>query len=161
MKTKFKIICTLTLVISGGSVHALGLANGEGGKESSGIPNPAAVYCKEKGGTSVMLQSNQGELGFCEFDRGLIGQWTLLHNRQEQTEAARLFLQHPEIEVSVNGNPASIYCEKLNGKVEILKDQDGNEWGVCRFSDRSVIEEWTLFRGPAEHARLAKILRNK
>ncbi len=47
-------------------------------------------------------------------------------------------------------NPASAYCEKHGGKLEIRKDQQGNEYGVCVFSDGSECEEWSFFRGECQ-----------
>lgn len=43
-------------------------------------------------------------------------------------------------------NPASEYCVQLGGRLEIRKDADGSEYGMCHLPDGSVIEEWTLFR---------------
>lgn len=42
-------------------------------------------------------------------------------------------------------NPASVYCAKVGGRVEIRKERDG-EVGYCHLPDGRVIEEWTLFR---------------
>ena len=43
-------------------------------------------------------------------------------------------------------NPASLNCVKLGGKVEILRDESGNETGYCRFQDGRLCEEWALYR---------------
>lgn len=43
-------------------------------------------------------------------------------------------------------NPASQYCVKMGGKLEIVKDKSGNESGMCHLPDGTVIEEWKLFR---------------
>lgn len=42
-------------------------------------------------------------------------------------------------------NPASVYCVKLGGKLEIVKTAAG-EQGMCHLPDGSVIEEWALYR---------------
>lgn len=42
-------------------------------------------------------------------------------------------------------NPASEYCVKKGGKIEIVKEAAG-EKGMCHLPDGSVIEEWALFR---------------
>lgn len=42
-------------------------------------------------------------------------------------------------------NPASEYCVKMGGKVEIRKEAKG-EVGYCHLPDGRVIEEWDLFR---------------
>lgn len=42
-------------------------------------------------------------------------------------------------------NPASEYCVKRGGKLEIVKEASGDK-GVCHLPDGRVIEEWELFR---------------
>ena len=44
-------------------------------------------------------------------------------------------------------NPASAYCEEQGHKLEIRKDENGNEQGFCVFEDGSECEEWAFFRG--------------
>lgn len=43
-------------------------------------------------------------------------------------------------------NPASVYCEEHEGRLEIRKDNESNEYGVCVFGDGSECEEWKFFR---------------
>jgi putative hemolysin len=43
-------------------------------------------------------------------------------------------------------NPASVYCEEHNGKLEIINNENGHA-GVCKFSDGSQCDEWAYFRG--------------
>ncbi|MGH8052682.1 MAG: putative hemolysin [Stenotrophomonas sp.] len=43
-------------------------------------------------------------------------------------------------------NPASVHCVSKGGKVEIRKDKDGGEFGVCHLPDGSQVDEWELFR---------------
>ena len=43
-------------------------------------------------------------------------------------------------------NPASEYCITQGGESMIQKDKTGAEYGICRFSDCTVIEEWEYFR---------------
>jgi uncharacterized protein len=42
-------------------------------------------------------------------------------------------------------NPASVFCVKSGGKSEIRKGPQG-EYGVCRFPNGRIVEEWTYFR---------------
>ena len=42
-------------------------------------------------------------------------------------------------------NPASVYCEKVGGKLEI-RAETGGEAGYCHLPDGRVVEEWVLFR---------------
>jgi len=43
-------------------------------------------------------------------------------------------------------NPASVYCGKLGGKLDIVKGPDGGEVGYCSLPGGERIEEWALFR---------------
>ncbi|EGF10484.1 TPA: DUF333 domain-containing protein [Neisseria bacilliformis] len=43
-------------------------------------------------------------------------------------------------------NPASVFCEQQGGKSEVRKDEQGNEYGMCRLSDGSVVDEWDYYR---------------
>jgi predicted secreted protein/putative hemolysin len=43
-------------------------------------------------------------------------------------------------------NPASVYCGQAGGTLEIKKDNSGNEYGMCTFSNGTSCEEWALFR---------------
>lgn len=42
-------------------------------------------------------------------------------------------------------NPASEYCVKQGGKLEIIKGDSG-EQGMCHLPDGTVVEEWEFFR---------------
>lgn len=45
-------------------------------------------------------------------------------------------------------NPASVNCVKnVGGTLEIRKDPQGNEYGVCHLPDGGECEEWALYRG--------------
>ncbi|MFA5086297.1 MAG: DUF333 domain-containing protein [Candidatus Paceibacterota bacterium] len=43
-------------------------------------------------------------------------------------------------------NPASTFCVKNGYKLEIRKNADGSEYGVCIFTDGKECEEWKFFR---------------
>ena len=43
-------------------------------------------------------------------------------------------------------NPASEFCVKQGGKLEMKTDKDGGEYALCRLPDGSVVEEWAYFR---------------
>lgn len=43
-------------------------------------------------------------------------------------------------------NPASEYCIQQGGTLEIVRDKDGNEMGMCKLPDGTVREEWEFFR---------------
>ncbi len=44
-------------------------------------------------------------------------------------------------------NPASVKCEEDGHNLQIRKDEDGNEYGVCLFSDSTECEEWAYYNG--------------
>ena len=42
-------------------------------------------------------------------------------------------------------NPASVYCEKIGGKLEIV-DSLAGQIGNCTLPSGEIVEEWTLYR---------------
>lgn len=42
-------------------------------------------------------------------------------------------------------NPASVYCVEQGGRLEIIRNQQGDR-GLCHLPDGSAIDEWELFR---------------
>jgi putative hemolysin len=42
-------------------------------------------------------------------------------------------------------NPASVHCEKMGGKLDIVKGTDGDS-GYCNLPGGERIEEWALYR---------------
>ncbi|MGE5375106.1 MAG: DUF333 domain-containing protein [Bacteroidota bacterium] len=44
-------------------------------------------------------------------------------------------------------NPASVYCEKNGGRLEMIQDASGGTAGVCVFPDGSECDEWAYYRG--------------
>lgn len=44
-------------------------------------------------------------------------------------------------------NPASVYCVEHNGTLEIRKDSEGGEYGMCIFKNGNECDEWAFFRG--------------
>ncbi len=57
-------------------------------------------------------------------------------------------------------NPASAYCVENNGKVDIRKDSNGGEYGVCVFENGKECEEWALFHGECREATSVKASEN-
>ena len=43
-------------------------------------------------------------------------------------------------------NPASGFCVKQGGKLEMKKDKDSCEYALCHLPDGSAVEEWAYFR---------------
>jgi putative hemolysin len=44
-------------------------------------------------------------------------------------------------------NPASAYCEAQGGRIEMRTTADGDQYGVCIWSDGSECDEWAFYRG--------------
>lgn len=51
------------------------------------------------------------------------------------------------VEKTQIANPASQNCIDKGGSLEIKKDSEGNEYGVCLFEDNRQCEEWALMHG--------------
>ncbi|MFA5358259.1 MAG: DUF333 domain-containing protein [Patescibacteria group bacterium] len=49
-------------------------------------------------------------------------------------------------------NPASVYCENNNGKLEIRTSTDGSQTGYCVFTGGKECEEWAFMRGECTEA---------
>ena len=43
-------------------------------------------------------------------------------------------------------NPAAVYCEKQGGTINIVKDAEWNESGMCKLADGTEVEEWEYYR---------------
>ncbi len=50
-------------------------------------------------------------------------------------------------------NPASEYCVKNGGKLEIITAADGSQTANCTLPDKTVCEEWAYFRGECGAAK--------
>jgi putative hemolysin len=48
-------------------------------------------------------------------------------------------------ESHVLGNPASDFCIANNGKSEILKDKNNNEYDYCIFKDKYFVDSWNFY----------------
>ncbi|ETS64643.1 putative hemolysin [Moesziomyces aphidis] len=99
------------------------------------IANPASEYCIQQGGTLEIVKDKDGnEVGMCKLPDGtVVEEWDFFRSQQ----------QPPKVGLA---NPASVYCIQQGGTLEIVKDKDGNETGMCRFPDGTVREEWDFFR---------------
>jgi putative hemolysin len=54
-------------------------------------------------------------------------------------------------------NPASSKCVADGGKSEIYQATDGGQKGLCIFTDKSVCEEWSYFRGECKKGDCQKV----
>ncbi len=68
-----KILIPIFILIVSGLIYYFGFGQKE---EETELPNPAAVYCEEQGGTLEHQMFEGGTRGFCLFDDGSrCGQW--------------------------------------------------------------------------------------
>lgn len=109
-----------------------------------GMPNPASVHCEENGGkVEIRTGEGGGQVGICVFEDGSeCDEWAFYHGEcqpgEQNTPAAGM------------ANPASVYCEEHEGKVEIRTGADGGQVGICVFEDGSECEEWSFYRGECQ-----------
>jgi len=115
--------------------------------------NPASILCVQKGGLVSIAKDHDGnEGGMCNLDRAMVPEWTLYHELNgTKTIAIKKYLSQTQTEPSSTpgqsmSNPATLNCIKVGGKVEIYWTEQG-QFGICKFEDKSEIEEWTLFHG--------------
>ena len=54
-------------------------------------------------------------------------------------------------------NPASVHCEEQGYTIEIREDSNGNQYGVCKFTDDTECEEWAFFRGECRQGDTVRV----
>jgi putative hemolysin len=108
---------------------------------NANMPNPAAVYCLENGGTLEVRKDQVGnEYGYCLFPDGSeCDEWAYYRGECQPGDSLEGNANMP--------NPASVYCEENGGTVKIVTAEDGSQSGVCVFTDGSECDEWAYFRG--------------
>jgi putative hemolysin len=111
----------------------------------AGIANPASVNCGKVGATSEILNNPDGsQYGMCKFPNGTsCEEWALF--RGEGCKAGTTVTTAAPASVGM-ANPASVNCGKVGGKTGIKKDAQGNEYGMCTFTNGTTCDEWALFR---------------
>ncbi len=140
------------------------LFDSEGGSSTVGPANPAAIMCVRVGGKNISMESEAGALSFCQVGEAFIGNWTLFdafHAKYfndeniEQSAAVSAYLSKSESEKilgtiaeSPSIEQATSLCMQLGGYVITPLPTKKSLLLACRFSDNSIIELMTLFRGP-------------
>ena len=111
---------------------------------NANMPNPAAVFCVDNGGTLEIRRDTEGnEYGYCIFPDGSeCDEWAYYRGECNPGDSLSGNANMP--------NPASVYCEENGGTVKIVTAEDGSQSGVCVFSDGSECDEWAFFRGECE-----------
>ena len=162
---------SLTMMTVSMILMSAGQAFAWGGSSSVGAGNPAAQRCIDVGGQlEIVTDAGGNQHGLCLLQLARIEEWTLFGvTNGRKSLATNAFLDHkPPVLDRGPGqpggpvgmpNPASVYCGQAGGRLEFLNTESG-QLGLCRFADRSAIEEWTLYGGPraSGNAKLTKIL---
>ena len=116
-------------------------------QDSTNMANPASAYCKEQGfKLEIRTAQDNNQYGVCMFkDDSECEEWA--YYRGECKPGDMDVAPAPTATPAGIANPASTYCVEQGGTSEIRTAQDGNQYGVCRFSNGSECEEWAFFRG--------------
>jgi len=104
------------------------------------MPNPAAVFCEEKGyQVEIRTAADGSQQGSCVFPDGTeCDEWAFFRGEcgpKQGTGGAEI------------ANPASVFCEEKGYQVEVRTAADGSQQGFCVFSDGTECDEWAFFRG--------------
>ncbi len=110
-----------------------------GDNASIGMANPASVYCTENKGTlEIRTDENGGQVGVCVFEDGSeCDQWAFYRGECKPGDNASIGM----------ANPASMHCTENKGTLEIRTDENGGQFGVCKFEDGSECDQWAFYRG--------------
>jgi putative hemolysin/predicted secreted protein len=113
---------------------------------ASQIANPASVNCGQIGGTTeIKTDATGGQYGMCNFGNGTsCEEWALFRGEGCKAGVAAVATTAASAGMA---NPASVACVNAGGKLEIKKNADGGEYGMCTFTNGTSCEEWALFRG--------------
>jgi putative hemolysin len=131
-----RIITAVAVVII--AVLAIAACGGKAAPTPN-MPNPASVFCEEKGGrVEIRTAADGSQQGFCLFTDGTeCDEWAFYRGECEPGKGAG---------GSQIANPASVFCEEKGGKVEIRTAADGSQQGFCLFTDGTECDEWAYYR---------------
>jgi putative hemolysin len=112
------------------------------------MPNPASVYCEQRGGKLDFRQDASGGVsGGCIFPDGSeCDEWAYFRGECKPGDSLTKPAPTPTLEPNIP-NPASVYCEQQGNKLQIVTAADGSQSGICIFPDGSTCDEWAYFRG--------------
>jgi hypothetical protein len=98
--------------------------------------NPLIRACHTLGGDFVVAQTSNDQVGFCQFDKALIGALGLMHFENKE------FISQ-SISTYLKGQTA---CEPT-GVIQTVIILRGESMQVCAYADGSLIELGTLIKG--------------
>jgi putative hemolysin len=64
-----------------------------------------------------------------------------------ESQAIRSPTERAAVEQAGLPNPASVYCEERDYRLELRVDAEGGAYGICIFPDESECDEWAYYRG--------------
>ena len=104
---------------------------------ASQLPNPAAVYCIEQGGTYSTEEGTDGQRGLCTLaDGSVVDAWEYFRQQHAQGQTG---------DSTQLANPAATYCGAQGGTYANEREADGDR-GYCTLADGQVIDAWEYFR---------------
>jgi putative hemolysin len=113
------------LAVVAAAIWWFGIRDGE----TAGVPNPAAVFCEEQGGTVEIVTDAQGnQSGICGLPDGTeIEEWEFYGQFHGESSGAGL------------ANPAAVFCEEQGGIVSGVEP-------MCELPDGTMVDAWDYFR---------------
>ena len=131
-------------------------------KNNVQVGNPASSFCIKREGVFQLYSSAKGDVGICWFEQGGIEEWTLyqyLRGSQQKVKAIELLLNNSSEKQIPDEESAKKYCKIQGGQLEILssKERPDHSIALCRLSDQSAIESWTLYYGVSHFKVLKKL----
>ena len=69
--------------------------------------------------------------------------WVMLMMYRSNNTNTEISTEEPTIWMP---NPASVYCEEQGWTVNVVKDEEWNESGMCKLTDGTEVEEWEYYR---------------
>lgn len=127
-------VAAITVPIVVAVVVAFGGDNDRSSPEA-GLPNPASVFCVERGGSVRLVTDAAGnQSGLCQLPGGTeVEEWD--HYRRFHDEGGGAGL----------ANPAAVFCEELGGVVSGVEP-------MCALPDGNVVDAWEYFRAHSDMA---------
>ncbi len=107
---------------------------------SVGMPNPASAYCREQGGTLVLLlRGDESQYGVCIFE----------DNRQcEEWAMMRGECPIGGLKVTGYATIAAQYCVITGGEYQITANSGAeDEQGTCAFKNGNSCDVWDYYNG--------------
>lgn len=95
-------------------------------------------------GIIVLVLGIAAWLIFWQISRFIVSQDRIGNNFKYNQENTRKDVQTDKTGIA---NPASVFCEKNGGLLEIRTATDGGQTGYCVFANGTSCEEWKFFRG--------------